>query len=113
MFTNVHPDETLVRTKVRLDRHGPTPAVIAANAFDWASLSLHQSLFHILGITLAVAILGRLSLTALQIVLLLPLVWLLAVRPALRAGRQTRRQLHQHRLRHGVWKRDDEDTPHA
>lgn len=108
MFSIVHPDHTLERTKVRLDRHGPTPAVIAANAFDWASLSLHQSLFYILGLTLAMAVLGRLGLTLLQVILLVPMAWMLAVRPALRAGRQTQRQLASHRQRHGVWKRDEE-----
>ena len=108
MLSIVHPDQTLARTKVRLDRHGPTPAVIAANAFDWASLSLHQSLFYILGTTLAVAVLGRLGLTLLQVLLLLPLGYLLAVRPALRAGRQTRNQVQMHRMGHGVWKPEGE-----
>jgi hypothetical protein len=107
MLSIVQPDQTLARTKTRLDRHGPTAGVIAANAFDWASLTLHQSLLYILIMTLAVAILGRLGLTFLQIVLLLPLGYLLAIQPALRANRQTRRQIELHAMRHGVWKQDD------
>jgi hypothetical protein len=111
MFQVVHPDNTLARTKTRLDRHGPTARVIAANIFDWASLSLHQSLFYILAMTLGVALLGRAGLTVPQIVLLLPLGYLLAVKPALRAGKATRRQLELHRIARAVWKAsDDEDT---
>lgn len=111
MFQVVHPDNTLARTKTRLDRHGPTARVIAANAFDWVSLSLHQSLFYILAVTLGVALLGRAGLTVPQILLLVPLCYLLAVRPALRAGKATRRQIELHRMARGVWKAsEDEDT---
>lgn len=111
MFQVVHPDNTLARTKTRLDRHGPTLRVIAANVFDWVSLSLHQSLFYILAMTLGVALLGRAGLTLAQILLLFPLGYLLAVQPALRAGKATRRQLEMHRIARGVWKAtDDEDT---
>lgn len=109
MFQVVHPDNTLARTKTRLDRHGPTTRVIATNIFDWASLSLHQSLFYILAMTLGVALLGRAGLTLLQILLLLPLGYLLAVRPALRANKATRRQLELHRIARAVWKESDEE----
>lgn len=103
MFRVDHPDRTLARTKARLQRHGVTRLVLFANAFDWASLRLQQSLLAVLGLTLVIAVMGRLSLTLPQILLLLPLAHLIALQPLRHAVTATRRQLEMHRKALAVW----------
>jgi hypothetical protein len=103
MFQDALPLDTQTRTRARLDRSGPTNAVLFLNALDWISLALHETLGRILLVTLAIALASRYDLTTFQYLLLLPLTLLLVVEPVVRAGATMHRQLELHQKAGRVW----------
>lgn len=103
-FQSALPRDTHARTSGRLRRSGPTLPVLFLNALEWVSLSLHQSLGHLLGVALAIALSSRYELATLQYLLLLPFGWLLLVEPVLRAGSAMHRQLEAHQQHAKVWR---------